>query len=213
MTAWLPIYWSQYPEWKIKVQEEVNATVARYRSSTRQSPIDILDALSLEEWETEFPIIDLSLRESIRLGLTGTDYRKNVGDGDVQIGKTGEVIPKGTYAVFLIDNVHLDPEIYQDPLSFDPSRYRDDRAEDKKLPHSFVGWGSGRHPCLGMRFAKLEAIIIAAYFVAMFEYELSDKDGKRLTKPPPPVNRNQNQVQKPAVPIYIRYKERKASIF
>jgi sterol 14-demethylase len=59
----------------------------------------------------------------------------------------------------------------------------------------------------------LEAIIIAAYFIAMFEYELSDKNGKPLAEPPPPVNRNQNQVQKPAKPIYIRYKERKASIF
>jgi len=213
MTAWLPIYWSQYPEWKIKVQEEVNAAVAKHRSSTRQSPIDILNALSLEEWETEFPIIDLSLRDSIRLGLTGTDYRKNVGDGDVQIGKTGEVIPKGAYAVFLVDNVHLNADICQDPLSFDPSRYFDDRAEDKKLPHSFIGWGSGRYHCLGVRFANLEAIIIAAYFVVMFEYELSDKNGKQLAETPPPVNRNQNQVQKPAKPIYIRYKERKASMF
>jgi hypothetical protein len=44
--------------------------------------------------------------------LTGTDYRKNIGDRDIQIGKTGEVIPKGTYAVF-IDNVYLDGDIYQ----------------------------------------------------------------------------------------------------
>jgi hypothetical protein len=64
-----------------------------------------------------------------------------------------------------------------------------------------------------MRFAKLEAIIIAAYFVAMFEYEISDKDGRQLAEPPPPTNRSQDQVQKPAKPIYIWYKERKASIF
>ncbi len=187
----------------------MDATVAKYRYSTHQSPIDVLNTLSLEDWEAEFPIIDLSLRESIRLGLTGTDFRKNTGDRDIQIGKTGEVIPKGTYAVFLIDNVHLDPDIYHDPLIFDPSRYFDDRAEDERLPHSFIGWGSGRHPCLGMRFAKLEAIIISAYFIAMFDYELSDKDGRQLAEPPPPINRNQNQVQKPAQPIYIRYKARK----
>jgi cytochrome P450 len=74
----------------------------------------------------------------------------------------------------------------------------------------WIGWGSGRHPCLGMRLAKLEAVIISVYLVAMFEYELSDKDGRQLAEPPPPVNRNQNQVQKPAEPIYIRYKARKA---
>jgi sterol 14-demethylase len=210
MTAWLPVYWSQYPEWKIKVREEVDATVAKHRSSPSQSSIDVLNSLSLEDWEAEFPIIDLSLRESIRLGLTGTDFRKNTGDKDIQIGKSGEVIPEGMYAVFLIDNIHLDPDIYRDPLIFDPSRYFDDRAEDKKLPHSFVGWGSGRHPCLGMRFAKLEAIIIGAYLAAMFDYELSDKDGRQLTQPPPPIDRNRNQVQKPAESIYVRYKARKA---
>ena len=210
MTAWLPIYWSQYPEWKIKVQKEVDAAVAKHRSSPSQSPIDVLDSLSLDDWEAEFPLIDLSLREAIRLGLTGTDFRKNTGDKDIPIGKTGEVIPKNNYAVFLIDNVHLDPDIYRDPLTFDPSRYLEDRAEDKKQPHSFVGWGSGRHPCLGMRFAKLETVIIAAHLVTMFDFELSDKVGGQLIGTPPPVDRNQNQVQRPADPIYVRYKLRKA---
>jgi hypothetical protein len=29
----------------------------------------------------------------------------------------------------------------------DPSRYLPERAEDKKTPYAWVGWGAGRHPC------------------------------------------------------------------
>lgn len=36
-------------------------------------------------------------------------------------------------------------------MIFDPTRFLPDRAEDKKVPHAFLGWGSGRHPCLGMK--------------------------------------------------------------
>jgi hypothetical protein len=61
---------------------------------------------------------------------------------------------------------------------------------------------------VGMKFAKLEMSLINAYFVAMFDYELSDKDGNQVFEPPPPVNRNQNQAQKPARPTFLRYKPR-----
>jgi sterol 14-demethylase len=167
--------------------------------------------LSLEQWESEFPLINLALRESIRLGLTGIDYRQNNGAKDIPIGKSGEVVPAGAFAVFQIDNVHMNPDIYQDPLKFDPSRYLPTRAEDKKVPHSYLGWGSGRHPCLGKRWANLEASILCAYFVATLEFELSDEQGKPLLDAAPQVDRKANGVGKPQQPIYLRYKPRIAT--
>lgn len=38
-------------------------------------------------------------------------------------------------------DVHYNPEIYTNPTEWDPSRYLPDRAEDKKHPFGFVGWG------------------------------------------------------------------------
>lgn len=61
---------------------------------------------------------------------------------------------------------------------------------------------------VGMRFAKLEMCLIIAYFVAGYEFELSDVKGNATADLPPPVNRNQNQAQKPARPTFIRYKPR-----
>lgn len=46
----------------------------------------------------------------------------------------------------------MDPNIYKNPTQWDPSRYLPGREEDKSEGGlGYLGWGAGRHPCLGMR--------------------------------------------------------------
>ena len=59
-----------------------------------------------------------------------------------------------------------------------------------------------------MKFAKLEMAIIGAYFVASFDFELSDEKGNHKSEMPPLPSRNQHVAKKPDVPIYLRYKLR-----
>ena len=145
--AWLQVWLAMYPTWKARVREEVDAAAARRRTRPEESTVDMLDTLTVEEWEAEFPLVDLCLREAIRLGLPGMSCRKNLSDHDIPIAGTGEVIPPGAFATYLMDDVSRNPDIYTDPDSFDPGRYLDGRNEDKKVPHGYLGWGSGRHPC------------------------------------------------------------------
>jgi cytochrome P450 len=44
----------------------------------------------------------------------------------------------------------------------------------------------GRHPCVGMKVAKLEIKIIAALFVVGYEYDVVDSKGKIFEKLPEP---------------------------
>jgi cytochrome P450 len=97
--AWVPTYLAMRPEWKARVQAEIDGVLAKFRESPDQSPADVLDTLSLEDWENEFKLIDLCLRETIRLGLPGTSFRTNIGAADIPIGNTGEVVPPGAHAV------------------------------------------------------------------------------------------------------------------
>ncbi|KAI5920084.1 cytochrome P450 6A1 [Camillea tinctor] len=206
--AWMHVYLTQSPEWLARVRGEVDGVVARHRRSAAQSAADVLDTLTIDEWESEFPLVDLCLRESIRLSMAGTAFRKNMSGHDIPIGSTGEVIPNGAFAAYLIDDVMMSSDLYTDPTHFDPGRFLEDRAEDKKILHGYIGWGTGRHPCLGMRFAKLEMAFIAAYFISMFDFELSGRDGSLATEAPEPASRNSHSAKKPKQPIYLRYRLR-----
>jgi hypothetical protein len=97
--AWLVCYLSLNQLWYGKIQKEVDDAVAKYRVSPDESPADVLSKLPLGAWETEFPLIDLCLKETIRFTITGCGFRQNMSGKDVPIGKTGEVIPKDAYAV------------------------------------------------------------------------------------------------------------------
>lgn len=142
------------PTWKERVCEEVNVAVERRRKRPEETAADILDTLTVEEFEAEFPLIDLCLREAIRLGLPGMSCRKNLSGRDIPIVGTREVIPNGAFAAYWMDDVSRNPDLYTDPDSFDPGRYLDGRNEDKKAPHGYLGWGAGRHPCCKSRFLE-----------------------------------------------------------
>ena len=107
------------------------------------------------------------------------------------------------YQAYHIADVHNNPSIFSDPERWDPSRYLPDRAEDKKVQYGYLGWGAARHPCLGMRFAKLEMSVILAHFVAMFDYQLCTHDGQIATKLPK-ANVNGFTASKPSEPLFLK---------
>ncbi|ORY18132.1 cytochrome P450 6A1 [Clohesyomyces aquaticus] len=201
--AWVLCYLATSPDWLAKAQEEIRTVAAKYATNPDAPLRHQLDDVPLEAWESEFPVVDVCLKDSIRLNLLGTAFRKNISGKAIPTGNGNEVIPPGAFVTYATGDIHLDPEIYKDPLKWDPSRYSPERAEDKKKQHGFVGWGVGRHPCLGMRFAKLEQNIITAYFLATFDFELQDKKGNTLNQAPP-IDMNGHSAHKPKVPIYLK---------
>ncbi|KAH6603200.1 cytochrome P450 6A1 [Trichoderma cornu-damae] len=98
-SAWIIYYFACDPFWYSKVQGEVDAAVAKYRTSEKQSPVDVLQGLSIEAWETEFPLLNFGVRDSIRLNLLGTSMRQNTSGKDITLGDTGIVLPKNAFAI------------------------------------------------------------------------------------------------------------------
>ena len=71
--------------------------------------------------------------------------------------------------------------------------------------YGYVGWGVARHPCLGMRFAKMENNIIVAFFMAYFEnLSIETKEGKR-TEALPAQDRNASSAHKPKERVFLKY--------
>ncbi|KAH8685239.1 cytochrome P450 [Ilyonectria robusta] len=201
--AWILCYLARDRTWYARIQEQVDAVITKHRRDDDEQPVDVFQRLTIEEWETEFPLIELGLRDSIRLNMLGVGMRKNLSGKDIPLGETGEVIPNNAFAVYLMDHTHLDENTYPDPMKWDPGRYLPERAEDQKSQHAYLGWGVGLHPCLGMRFAKLEIAITTAMFMAHFDFRLCDKNGSPVDTLPL-VDRNGLGIPKPKEDVYIK---------
>lgn len=207
--AWVLTYLAHKPMWLEKVRQEVDMVAQRYAPDKDLPLKERLMSVPCDAWESEFPIVDACLKDSIRLAMSGNAFRKNVSGADIPLNKAGtEVIPKDAYATFAAGSVHYSPEIYENPDEWDPSRYVPERAEDKKETYGWMGWGVARHPCLGMRFAKIEMSIIVAFFVAYFDdIQLCDEDGNP-TDQLPKIDRNRHTAHKPHGKIYLKYRVR-----
>lgn len=206
--SWILCYLALNTEWQDRVREEIEHVAEKYCIEKNLPLKERLMKIPFEAWEGEFPMIDYCLKDTIRLQMAGTAFRKNMSNAEVVINKqTGEVIPPGHYVALAVGDVHYSPEIYSNPDVWDPSRYLPDRAEDKKHLYGWMGWGHARHPCLGMRFAKLENTLIVAFFLAYFDFELTDKHGDAM-KETSSVNRNEHTASKPRDPMYLQYKLR-----
>ncbi|KAL8154012.1 hypothetical protein V2J09_011772 [Rumex salicifolius] len=77
------------------------------------------------------------------------------------------VIPKGWKVLPLFRNIHHNPEFFQDPHKFDPSRF-----EAAPIPNTFVPFGSGLHACPGNELARLEMFVMIHHLVTKFRWEL-----------------------------------------
>ena len=51
---------------------------------------------------------------------------------------------------------HRLPSVFKEPDQYQPERFLPPREEEKARPYSYIGFGGGRHACLGQNFAYLQ---------------------------------------------------------
>ncbi|KAG6860948.1 hypothetical protein C0995_005778 [Termitomyces sp. Mi166 len=206
--CWNLIHLGMHPKWKALVSTEVQVLISKYTESLLPGPELLrhrLARIPLSAWENEMPILDSVIRETLRLVSAGTLLRRNIGQ-DVEIGdREGSKIGRGEFLAFSMADVHYNPEIYDEPMSFDPTRYEEGRAEDRKVPFGFVGWGAGRHPCPGARAGKLETKMVVALFLAGYEFEVVDAFGTVPSVLPRP-NNNDYHKARPLEPCFLKFR-------
>lgn len=78
------------------------------------------------------------------------------------------VVPKDTVVEIAPQVLHFDPEIWEDPQTFDPLRFYG--ANKSRIQHpGYQAFGAGPRNCLGMRFAMLEAKLVVARFLSEYK--------------------------------------------
>nr|A0A4P8DJC8.1 RecName: Full=Cytochrome P450 monooxygenase dmxR5; AltName: Full=Dimeric xanthone biosynthesis cluster protein R5 [Cryptosporiopsis sp. 8999]QCL09096.1 DmxR5 [Cryptosporiopsis sp. 8999] len=158
-----------YPSWQEKAYAEIKALAKSYAKDPEAPLADQLDSMPLEAWEAGFPSIDLCFKELVRMWVAISMMRRNISS------RTDEFIPAGSFAIYNTTETHFSEELYPDPHTFKPERWLEGNANVQKQAYGFVGWGEGRHPCPGKRWAKLQLNITIAYALAKFKWTSVDK--------------------------------------
>lgn len=80
-------------------------------------------------------------------------------------------IPEGDYIVASPSVAGMLPDVFAEPTKWDPDRFLPPREEDKAAPYSFLGFGAGRHGCMGEGFAYVQVKTIWSILLSTFELE------------------------------------------
>jgi cytochrome P450 len=107
----------------------------------------------------------------------------------------GYRIPAGTKIALPIYITHTLPEIYTNPLTFDPERFSDERTEHKKRHLCYLPFGAGKHICIGQFFAEMEAKIVLSKMAQRFRWSVPEGYSIRQV---PPLNH-----PKDGLPVHI----------
>src|ERR1700759_5049615 len=144
-----------HPEWQRRARDE--------SARLGDGPLDIE---ALEKLEP----LDLVMDESLRL-VTPLPFnmRQTVRDTDL----LGYYLPAGTNVVTWPGTNHWLPELWTDPLKFDPERFLEPRSEHKQHRYAFAPFGGGAHKCIGMVFGRLEVKTVMHRLLRRYRLELT----------------------------------------
>lgn len=103
-------------------------------------------------------------------------FRKTV--TDVQLN--GYTIPTGWMVMVCPMAVHLNPEVFEDPLTFNPWRWQDE-SQRSTLLKNFMPFGLGIRTCPAADFSKLFTAIFLHVLVTNYRWkEINDGEVARM---------------------------------
>src|SRR5271168_1108809 len=124
------VYLSFHADGKAKAKAEIDALVHKHTTNSTNEPLHKrLAAIHISAWEEEMPVLDLVIRETLRLAVNGTVIRRNLLEN---MTLSGGLLERGDFIVYSLADAHLNPEIYSQPQEFDHARFAKGREEGKK---------------------------------------------------------------------------------
>jgi sterol 14-demethylase len=183
LAAWTGILLLQHPPHLRSVLKEQREIYGEGREATFESlGRAVLLERAIQEAERMYPPLFVLMRKALR------DFRY----GDY-------VTPAGDLVAVSPAVSHRLPEVFAEPDRYDPDRFAPGREEDQRQPHALIGFGGGKHRCLGYHFAYTQIKVIWGALLRRFELELAG---------PPPAPDYSTFVAGPRQPCLVRYRRR-----
>lgn len=182
LAAWTLIELVQHPDYLQRVRREFEEVYENDKRLTLQSlkRQTVLDNAVRECERMHPPLIFLirKVREDFRFG--------------------SHLIPAGRLAAVSPLLSHRLADVFERPNSWDPDRFAEPRNEHKQHTHTLIGFGGGKHRCMGMHFAYLQIKALLTVLLGRFDFELTG---------PPPTPDYKSWVTGPRLPCRARYRK------
>jgi len=81
---------------------------------------------------------------------------------------SGHFIPAGTQVMISPYVMHMDPELWENPEKFDPTRFDNETIN----PLAYLPFNYGDRNCIGQKFALMEAKVILAMLLQRYSFRL-----------------------------------------
>lgn len=194
------IFLSYHQDWHSTIRKEVQDLIATYapdmKSFSGEEIFKALSSIPLQAWESKSPNLELCIRETLRRAQPHSAVRKNTGP---ELTIDNHTVPSGAFILYPFSDTLLNPDIYTNPLKWDPAR---ESPQDK-----FIGWGGGKHMCKGQRLGTLTMKLVVAYTIMRFDLDVVDKLGKSVEPVP---DWNDFLTCRPTTDCMIKFSERTA---
>lgn len=172
------------PDIKKIIQDEVRSVLATSKKmSPRHTPYLTADVLDRMEK------LDSCVSETLRLVSAPLPMRQVMEDMDIEL-VNGEIahLKKGQYAAMYPRHMHLHPEIYQNPETFQWDRFLGKQKpnnfsyQGEPLKYSLLPFGIGLSMCPGRHFARNEFKVIAALVLNWCDITIQETQMPKLDK-------------------------------
>lgn len=84
----------------------------------------------------------------------------------------GYVMPVGGLAMVSAAVSHHIPEVFHAPDCYNPERFAPGREEHRKNRYTMIGFGGGKHRCIGEAFAYQQVKVIWSVLLRKFDFKL-----------------------------------------
>ena len=140
---WTIAYLVHHPQWQTEIQNQLDEVVGRDRMP------------GLDD-RPHLPLIQATIMEALRLGNVASAGLPHYTMQDTLLG--GYRVPKDTVVFVNLMSVHLDPNCWENPNSFNPRRHID--ADGQLITNSgnFLPFSAGRRVCAGESLAKVSLV-------------------------------------------------------
>jgi len=148
------------PEW----QEKLRCEIKDLGLNSDSVPYEKINDLILTEY---------AFKESLRKNPpVPATPRMTVRDVEFK----GYTLPKGTIVGVSAVASHRDPEIWDEPDTFDPMRFSPEGGAKTRHRFAWIPFGGGAHMCLGLHFAYMQTKVIMAHLLPHYDIALQNKN-------------------------------------